>query len=73
VVDMTAAGQNETDQLLDRAGRGDPAARQLLLARHRDRLLRMVALRLDRRLATRVDPPDIVRESLAEAHRRLSE
>jgi RNA polymerase sigma-70 factor (ECF subfamily) len=70
---MTAAGQNETDQLLERAGRGDPAARQLLLARHRDRLHRMVALRLDRRLAARVDPSDIVQESLAEAHRHLAE
>jgi RNA polymerase sigma-70 factor (ECF subfamily) len=70
---MTAASQNETDQLLERAGGGDLAARQLLLSRHRDRLLRMVALRLDRRLAARVDPSDIVQESLADAHRHFAE
>ncbi len=45
-----------TEQLLDRAGRGDMAARQELLIRHRDRLRRMVALRLDRRLAARCRP-----------------
>jgi RNA polymerase sigma-70 factor (ECF subfamily) len=33
----------------------------------------MVALRLDRRLAARVDPSDIVQEALAEAHRRLAD
>jgi RNA polymerase sigma-70 factor, ECF subfamily len=63
----------DTEELLDRAGRHDLEARQDLLTRHRDRLRRMVALRLDRRLAARVDPSDIVQESLAEAHLRLSE
>jgi RNA polymerase sigma-70 factor, ECF subfamily len=63
----------DTEQLLERAGRGDVAARQQLLIQHRDRLRRMVALRLDRRLAARVDPSDIVQESLAEAHQHLSE
>src|SRR5262249_18903145 len=60
-------------ELLERAGRGDPSARQQLLTRHRDRLRRMVALRLDRRLAARLDPSDIVQESLAEAHQHLSD
>ncbi len=63
----------DTEELLERAGRGDPAARQQLLTRHRDRLRRMVALRLDRRLAARLDPSDIVQESLAEAHQHLSD
>src|SRR5436190_20534745 len=63
----------DTDQLLERAGRGDPAALGQLLDRHRDRLRRMVAVRLDRRLAARVDPSDVVQESLAEAARRLPE
>src|SRR5262249_53299134 len=52
---------------------GDGAARQQLLARHRDRLRRMVSLRLDRRLAARVDPSDVVQESLADAAARLSD
>ena len=70
---MTATGQPDTEELLDRAGRGDAAARQLLLERHRDRLRRMVAVRLDRRLAARVDPSDIVQEALAEAAARLAD
>ena len=47
---MMASSPLDTEQLLERAGRGDPAARQELLIGHRDRLRRMVALRLDRRL-----------------------
>ena len=63
----------ETDELIERAARGDSAARHDLLARHRDRLKRMVAVRLDRRLAARVDPSDIVQEALLDAHRDLSD
>jgi RNA polymerase sigma-70 factor, ECF subfamily len=63
----------DTDDLLDRTAAGDRAARDELLARHRDRLRRMVALRLDRRLAARVDPSDIVQEALADAARRLDD
>ncbi len=63
----------ETQDLLARAGGGDDAARQLLLALHRDRLRQMVAVRLDRRLAARVDPSDVVQEALADADRRLDD
>src|SRR5262249_23485704 len=63
----------ETDELIDQAARGDGAARHDLLARHRDRLKRMVAVHLDRRLAARVDPSDIVQEALLDAHRELSD
>jgi RNA polymerase sigma-70 factor (ECF subfamily) len=73
VIAIMAASPPDTEQLLERVGRGDPVARQQLLARHRDRLRRMVALRLDRRLAARVDPSDIVQESLAAANQRLSD
>ncbi len=61
----------DTGELVDRAADGDAAARQQLLARHRARLRRMVAVRLDRRLAARVDPSDLVQESLADAARGL--
>jgi RNA polymerase sigma-70 factor (ECF subfamily) len=44
-----------------------------LLQRHGKRLRRMIALRLDRRLAARLDPSDIVQEVLAEADRRLDD
>ena len=63
----------DTEQLLQRAAQGERAARAELLERHRQRLRRMIALRLDRRLATRVDPSDLVQETLAEAARDLSD
>jgi len=61
----------DTDQLLTRAADGDSSACQQLLARHRDRLRRMVAVRLDPRLAARLDPSDVVQEALLEAARKL--
>jgi RNA polymerase sigma-70 factor (ECF subfamily) len=64
---------HETEDLLDRAWHGDPAARQLLLTRHRARLRQMIAVRLDRRVAARVDPSDVVQEALAEADRKLDD
>ena len=63
--------QPDTEQLLDQSAAGDAAARGALLVRHRDRLRRMVAVRLDPRLAARVDPSDVVQDTLAEAGRRL--
>src|ERR1700757_2715447 len=42
-----------------------------LLDRHRDRLRRMVAVRLDPRLAAGVDPSDVVQEALAKADAKL--
>jgi RNA polymerase sigma-70 factor, ECF subfamily len=62
----------DTDALLRSAGLGDEAAWTELLARHRDRLRRMVAVRIDRRLAARVDPSDVVQEALADAALGLS-
>jgi tetratricopeptide (TPR) repeat protein len=63
----------DTEELLRRSQAGDRQARGALLQRHRQRLQRMVALRLDRRLAARLDPSDIVQEALAEADRRLDD
>lgn len=39
---------------------------------HRNRLKRMIAIRLDRRMAARVDPSDVVQETLTQAAQRLS-
>jgi hypothetical protein len=39
-----------TDELLDQASRGEVRARRELLVRYRERLRRMVAVRMDRRL-----------------------
>jgi RNA polymerase sigma-70 factor (ECF subfamily) len=63
----------DTEELLRRTGAGDRSARQQLLARHRDRLRRMVAVRLDSRLAARADPSDVVQDALIDADRRLDE
>jgi RNA polymerase sigma-70 factor (ECF subfamily) len=68
---MTNLGEPDTEELLRQAGQGDAAARDRLLDRHRTRLRAAVAVRLDRRLAPRVDPSDVVQETLAEAARRL--
>ena len=70
---MMASSPPDTEQLLELARHGDATAGQQLLSQHRDRLRRMVALRLDRRLAARVDPSDIVQEALAEADQRLAD
>jgi RNA polymerase sigma-70 factor (ECF subfamily) len=69
-----AASQSDTDdlELLRAAQNGDEAAGQRLLARHRSRLRQMVALYLDRRLAARVDPSDVVQEALTEAAQGLA-
>jgi RNA polymerase sigma-70 factor (ECF subfamily) len=60
-----------TDELLDRAARGDDTARDDLLDLHRDRLRRMVRVYLDRRVAARVDPSDVIQEALTDAARKL--
>src|SRR5262249_39697373 len=44
-----------------------------LLERHRPRLRQLIRLRLDRRLAARVDPSDVVQESLVDAAAKLKE
>jgi RNA polymerase sigma-70 factor (ECF subfamily) len=63
----------DTDTLLREASRGDSLARQQLFAGHRNRLRQMVAACLDRRLAARIDPSDVVQEALAEAARNLDD
>jgi RNA polymerase sigma-70 factor (ECF subfamily) len=61
----------EIDLLLQAAARGDQVAVQSLLERHRERLRRMVALRLDSRLSARVDASDVVQEAMMDAARKL--
>jgi RNA polymerase sigma-70 factor (ECF subfamily) len=62
----------DTEQLLQRVADGDDVARDQLLERYRRRLRRMVAVRFDLRLAARVDPSDVVQETLAEAAAQLN-
>ena len=62
-----------TEELLERARKGEPEAVDGLLAAHREPLRRMIGLRLDPALAARLDASDVVQDVLLEAHRRLSE
>ena len=63
----------ETEDLIRRAGGGEQAATERLFARHRNRLRQMIAVRMDSRLVSRIDPSDVVQETLAEASRKLPE
>ncbi len=62
-----------TRKLLDLVEHGDVQARSLLLARHRAKLRKMLAVRLDRRLLPRLNPSDAVQETLTEALGKLSD
>jgi RNA polymerase sigma-70 factor, ECF subfamily len=62
-----------TEHLLDRSRRGDAAALTELLAHYRSVIRDTIALRLDRRLAARVDVSDVVQETYLEAARRMPE
>lgn len=59
----TSADSRSNEQLLEAACHGDEGALAVLIERHRDRLERMVRLRMDRRLQGRVDPADVVQEA----------
>jgi RNA polymerase sigma-70 factor (ECF subfamily) len=57
--------------LIRSAAAGDGAALASLWQRHRPRLRRMIQLRLDRRLRSRVDPSDILQEAYIDLAARL--
>src|SRR5580704_3870541 len=63
----------ESVDLIERARAGDREALNALLARHRDRLRRMVEMRLDTRLQARLDASDVVQEAYVDVAERLDE
>jgi RNA polymerase sigma-70 factor (ECF subfamily) len=69
---MTDSG-TMTDDLLRRAKAGDAAALGELFAHYRDRLRKMVRLRLDRRVCGRLDPSDVLQEAYLDVARRFQE
>src|SRR5262245_8307982 len=69
---MTTEARDDS-ALLRAAAAGDEAALSDLFARYRDRLKRMIHLRLSRRLQGRVDDSDILQESYLEIARKLPE
>lgn len=66
-----ATPADDTDALLTGVAAGDRSSAEALLDRHRGRLAAMVRLRMDRRLAARLDASDVVQDVLAEAFRKL--
>jgi len=68
-----APDPHEPTDLVQRAVGGDRNALQELFLRHRDRLKRMVQLRLSRRLQGRVDDSDVVQEAMLSVSDRLHE
>ena len=63
----------QVDDLLCRARAGDPRALAALFDHYRRRLRHMVRLRLDHRLAGRLDASDVLQEAYLEADRRFAE
>jgi RNA polymerase sigma-70 factor, ECF subfamily len=57
------ADSRTNEELLDDARVGDESALAVLFERHRDRLERMVRLRMDSRLQGRVDPVDVIQDA----------
>jgi RNA polymerase sigma-70 factor (ECF subfamily) len=66
-----AGNSTAQDDLRRRAEAGDEAALAALFAGCRDRLRRMVQLRLDRRLIGRVDASDVLQETYLEVRTRF--
>ncbi|HLJ91700.1 MAG TPA: sigma-70 family RNA polymerase sigma factor [Gemmataceae bacterium] len=64
---------SQTERLLRAAAKGDKEQWGALLARHRERLRRMVALRMDHRLQGRIDASDVIQEAYLEASSRLAD
>jgi RNA polymerase sigma-70 factor (ECF subfamily) len=67
------ADEGHIDDLVRRAAAGEESAMAELFDRHRDRLRRMVRLRLDRRLQGRVDPSDVLQDAYVDLAEKLPE
>ena len=64
---------SETIRLIGRSQAGDPQALNELFTRHRERLCRMVEMRLDHRLQARIDASDVIQDAFVEVVERLDE
>src|SRR5262249_44822128 len=73
---MNTAMMNDSDDtipLLRQGAAGDQQALGELWDRYRERLKRLVRLRLDRRLQGRLDPSDVLQEAFLDFARRAGE
>src|SRR5579871_1730545 len=69
---MTAPASDES-ALLEQAKLGDRQALATLFGRYRERLHKMVRLRLDRRLSGRIDTSDVLQDAYLDVSRRFGE
>jgi RNA polymerase sigma-70 factor, ECF subfamily len=70
---MTDENMRDDNDLLLRLEGGDERALTELFTRHRERLRRMIRLRLDRRLRGRIDSSDVLQDAYLEVARRAGE
>jgi RNA polymerase sigma-70 factor (ECF subfamily) len=63
--------REETSSLVQRAATGDEQALRELFSVYRERLKRMIALRLSRRLSGRIDDSDVLQEAYVDIARKL--
>jgi RNA polymerase sigma-70 factor (ECF subfamily) len=70
---LMAANSSDTVDLLTRAQAGDRDALNELFTRHRERLRRMVEMRLDWRLQARIDASDVIQDAFLDVATRLEE
>jgi len=70
---MNNENERDDDDLLLRIEGGDERALTELFTRHRERLRRMIRLRLDRRLQGRIDSSDVLQEAYLDVAHRAHE
>ena len=68
---VTKDPPSETVHLVERLRAGDRRALAELFERHRDRLRRMVELRMDARLQGRVDASDVLQDGFLDLEKRV--
>jgi RNA polymerase sigma-70 factor (ECF subfamily) len=70
----SAGGQDlEIDEVRRALATGDQELLATIFERYRDRLRRMVRLRMDHRVQARIDPSDVIQEAYLEATKRLAD
>src|SRR5262249_21296791 len=67
------ADPRTNEELLETARKGDEAVLAVLVERHRDRLERMVRLRMDRRRQGAVGPADVVQDAYLAVRDKFSQ
>jgi RNA polymerase sigma-70 factor (ECF subfamily) len=70
---LMANNSDSSLHLIERARAGDRDALNEIFTRHRQRLRRMVEMRLDQRLRARIDASDVIQDAYLEAAARLEE